>query len=102
MRQIRTITPADVIIFEGILIFYFKKIREMFSMKLFVDTDPDTRLARRGNFVTVYINRGLKVVSVKSRHVQTSNQLFGVGEVSGNATRNGGCLRLPNLTSNRS
>lgn len=42
-----TIYPADVVLFEGILVFYFPKIRELFHMKLFVDTDSDTRLARR-------------------------------------------------------
>lgn len=38
---------ADVVLFEGILIFYFPKVREIFHMKLFVDTDSDTRLSRR-------------------------------------------------------
>lgn len=42
-----TIYPADVVLFEGILVFYFRQIRELFHMKLFVDTDSDTRLARR-------------------------------------------------------
>ncbi|XP_054738909.1 uridine-cytidine kinase isoform X3 [Anastrepha obliqua] len=42
-----TIYPADVVLFEGILVFYFPKIRDLFHMKLFVDTDSDTRLARR-------------------------------------------------------
>lgn len=42
-----TIYPADVVLFEGILVFYFPAIRELFHMKLFVDTDSDTRLARR-------------------------------------------------------
>ena len=37
-----------MILFEGILVFYFKDIRELFDMKLFVDTDADTRLSRRG------------------------------------------------------
>ncbi|XP_017009245.1 uridine-cytidine kinase isoform X1 [Drosophila takahashii] len=41
------IYPADVVLFEGILVFYFPKIRDLFHMKLFVDTDSDTRLARR-------------------------------------------------------
>lgn len=27
--------------------FYYPEIRDLFHMKLFVDTDPDTRLARR-------------------------------------------------------
>lgn len=48
-NQITTIYPADVVLFEGILVFYFPKIRDLFHMKLFVDTDSDTRLARRGN-----------------------------------------------------
>ena len=43
-----TIYPADVVLFEGILMFYQKEIRDLFHMKLFVDSDADTRLARRG------------------------------------------------------
>lgn len=42
------IYPADVVLFEGILVFYFPAIRDLFHMKLFVDTDSDTRLSRRG------------------------------------------------------
>ncbi|XP_022900015.1 uridine-cytidine kinase isoform X2 [Onthophagus taurus] len=42
-----TIYPADVVLFEGILVFYFPEVRNLFHMKLFVDTDSDTRLARR-------------------------------------------------------
>lgn len=34
-----TIYPADVVLFEGILVFYFPAIRDLFHMKLFVDTD---------------------------------------------------------------
>jgi len=41
------IYTADVVIFEGILTFYYPGVRDMFHMKLFVDTDADTRLARR-------------------------------------------------------
>lgn len=40
--------PADVVLFEGILMFYSQEIRDLFQMKLFVDTDADTRLSRRG------------------------------------------------------
>ncbi|KAJ1173059.1 hypothetical protein NDU88_004901 [Pleurodeles waltl] len=42
-----TVYPADVVLFEGILAFYVQDIRDMFQMKLFVDTDADTRLSRR-------------------------------------------------------
>lgn len=47
-KESLTIFPADVILFEGILTIYFKEIRGMLDMKLFVDTDSDTRLSRRG------------------------------------------------------
>ncbi|KAM6962648.1 uridine-cytidine kinase 2-A [Aplochiton taeniatus] len=42
-----TVYPADVVLFEGILMFYSQEIRDLFHMKLFVDTDADTRLSRR-------------------------------------------------------
>ncbi|XP_055344356.1 uridine-cytidine kinase 2-A-like isoform X2 [Paramacrobiotus metropolitanus] len=41
------VCPADVLLFEGILVFYFPELRNMFQLKLFVDIDADTRLARR-------------------------------------------------------
>ena len=37
-----------MVLLEGILVFYNKEMRDLFDMKLFVDTDADTRLARRG------------------------------------------------------
>ena len=40
--------PADVVLLEGILVLYDNHIRDLLHMKLFVDTDSDTRLARRG------------------------------------------------------
>lgn len=43
-----TIPPADVVLLEGILVLYDSHVRDMMHMKLFVDTDSDTRLARRG------------------------------------------------------
>ncbi|XP_063634734.1 uridine-cytidine kinase isoform X1 [Cydia splendana] len=46
-NRTHTIYPADVVLIEGILVFYFPEVRERFHMKLFVDTDSDTRLARR-------------------------------------------------------
>jgi len=45
--QFTTIYPSDVVLVEGILVFYYPNMRNMFNMKLFVDTDADTRLARR-------------------------------------------------------
>jgi len=41
------IYPSDVVLVEGILVFYYPDIRNLFNLKLFVDTDADIRLARR-------------------------------------------------------
>jgi len=38
---------VDVVLFEGILTFYNPEIRSMFNMKLFIDTDADSRLSKR-------------------------------------------------------
>ena len=42
-----TIYPSDVVLVEGILVFYYHNMRQLFDLKLFVDTDADIRLARR-------------------------------------------------------
>jgi len=45
--QTFTVKPHRVIIVEGILIFTEATLRNMFDVKIFVDTDPDLRLIRR-------------------------------------------------------
>jgi uridine kinase len=42
------VKPCNLIIFEGILALYDKRVRNLMDMKIFVDTDSDVRLARRG------------------------------------------------------
>lgn len=42
-----SVQHADVILFDGILAFYNPALQELFDLKIFVDTDADTRLARR-------------------------------------------------------
>ncbi len=64
------VEPQRVIIVEGILIFAEKKLRELFDMKLFVDTDPDIRfirrlqrdIAERGRTMATVINQYLGTV----------------------------------------
>lgn len=55
-----TVYPADVVLFEGILAFYSQEVRDLFRMKLFVDTDADTRLSRRGEARTCLVQQGQK------------------------------------------
>jgi uridine kinase len=49
LRSSRTerITPADVVVVDGILLFTDERIRVLFDVKVFVDADPDIRLVRR-------------------------------------------------------
>ena len=47
--EFTTIYPSDVVLVEGILVFYHPGLRDLFHLKLFVDTDADTRLARYHN-----------------------------------------------------
>ena len=42
-----TVSPAPVILVEGILIFVEKRLRELMDMRIFVDTDADIRFIRR-------------------------------------------------------
>ncbi len=42
-----TVEPRRVILVEGILIFTEAKLRDMFNVKIFVDTDADLRFIRR-------------------------------------------------------
>ncbi|XP_030624438.1 uridine-cytidine kinase 1 [Chanos chanos] len=57
--------PADVVLFEGILVFYTQDVRDMFHMKLFVDTDSDVRLSRR---VLRDINRGRDLEQILTQY----------------------------------
>lgn len=73
--------PADVVLFEGILMFYSQEIRDLFQMKLFVDTDADTRLSRRGETDKdpkgqreAYVSR-LAVPKICTKRQQGKNQL---------------------------
>ena len=41
------ITPADVIVVDGILLFADEKVRKLFDVKIYVDAEADIRLVRR-------------------------------------------------------
>jgi uridine kinase len=41
------VEPRDVILVEGILLFVEPRLREIFDLKIFVDTDADVRFIRR-------------------------------------------------------
>jgi uridine kinase len=49
LRESRTerVTPADVVVVDGILLFVEERVRNCCDVKAFVDTDADVRLIRR-------------------------------------------------------
>ena len=69
LEQTVTVSPAHVIILDGILILENKELRELMDMKVFVDTDDDVRLARR--LVRDVQERGRDMNSVLKQYFST-------------------------------
>jgi uridine kinase len=43
----QTVAPARIVVVEGILVLYEPELRELFDLRVFVDTDADVRFIRR-------------------------------------------------------
>lgn len=69
-----TIEPRSIILVEGILIFYEKKLRKLFDVKLFVDADPDIRFIRR--LTRDITERGRSVDSVINQYQATVRPMY--------------------------
>ena len=67
--QTVTITPTKVIIVEGILIFQNPTLRDMFDIKIFVETDADERILRR--CLRDVEERGRSMQSVVTQYLTT-------------------------------
>ena len=65
----RRVLPASVIIVEGILIFADEALRNMFDIRIFVDTDADIRILRR--LVRDVKERGRSIDSVCRQYIST-------------------------------
>jgi uridine kinase len=63
------IDPQMVIVVEGILIFAEPELRELFDVKIFVDTDPDIRFIRR--LKRDILERGRSTESVIQQYLST-------------------------------
>jgi uridine kinase len=46
-EEVKRVEPQNVILVEGILIYVEKELRDLFDVKIFVDTDADIRFIRR-------------------------------------------------------
>jgi len=68
-KETELIEPSNVIIVEGILIFAIPALREMFDVKIFVDTPDDIRLLRR--LKRDVEDRGRTIESVSAQYLET-------------------------------
>jgi uridine kinase len=68
-RRTQHIDPQPVILVEGILIFHEPALRELFDVKIFVDTDADIRFIRR--LQRDILERGRTVESVIHQYQTT-------------------------------
>ena len=69
MKETRPLDPKDIIIVEGILIFASKELRDVFDIKIFIDTDADERLLRR--LKRDIVERGRSIESVMHQYITT-------------------------------
>ncbi len=68
------INPSKIIVVEGILIFAVPEIRELFDVKIFVDTDADEMILRR---IERDMNeRGRSFESVKTQYLTTVKPMY--------------------------
>jgi uridine kinase len=63
------IEPKTIIIVDGILIFAEEKLRELFDLKIFVDTDADERIIRR--IKRDLLERGRSLESIIDQYLNT-------------------------------
>lgn len=63
------VRPQPIVIVEGILVLANPKLRELFDLKVFVDTDPDVRILRR--LVRDVEERDRTLSSVHSQYLAT-------------------------------
>lgn len=68
------IKPSKIIIVEGILIFAVPEIRELFDIKIFVDTDADEMLIRR--MERDIKERGRTFDSVRDQYLSTVKPMY--------------------------
>jgi len=67
--ETRRVEPRSVILVEGILIFVDHALRELFDIKIFVDTDSDIRFIRR--LQRDIAERGRTMDSVVNQYLET-------------------------------
>lgn len=68
-KEVVEVHPVKVIIVEGILIFADKDLRDMFDIKIYIDTDADVRILRR--ILRDVKERGRSLESIVTQYLTT-------------------------------
>lgn len=63
------VEPKEIIIVEGLLVFYEERIRDLLDIKIFVDTDADIRIMRR--IMRDMKDRGRSLDSIMAQYINT-------------------------------
>ena len=75
--RVELVTPAKVVVVEGILVLWEPRLRERFDLKIFVDTPADLRIIRR--LKRDVAERGRTIDSILEQYLATvrpSHELF--------------------------
>lgn len=69
IKDIVIVEPTEIVIVEGLLVFYEERIRELLDIKIFVDTDADIRIMRR--IMRDMKERGRNLESIIAQYINT-------------------------------
>jgi len=67
------LNPTKIIIVEGILIFYDKRLRDILDIKIYIDTDDDIRVLRR--LIRDLKERKRTIDSIVNQYIETTKPM---------------------------
>jgi uridine kinase len=68
-RQTQRLDPCSIIVAEGILLFAVAAVRDLFDLRIFVETPDDVRLLRR--IKRDLVERGRDIASIETQYIST-------------------------------
>ncbi len=72
-ERVKTVTPAPIILVEGILVLQDERLRELCDIKIYVDSDADERILRRA--LRDVKDRGRSLEDVTEQYLTTVKQM---------------------------
>ncbi|MBM3201324.1 MAG: uridine kinase [Chlamydiae bacterium] len=69
IEDVELIEPSKIVLVEGILLFAVEEVRDLFDLKIYVDTDSDERILRRA--IRDIQERGRSLEEVQNQYIDT-------------------------------